>query len=247
MSYDFTVNNLDQLDSIRDFKVIEILKNEEFLDYSSPALWNTIFTGIPPSQFVEDDIKRKGHLFDIKWVKHPYIWEIAEKRGVSSACVNACIEFPPMSYNTEFDTTGRGLPIAHEEMVEELNRLLKKGKNLSEYKFVCLNTHVLDAIQHQHEGKEHSKEDYEAVLEMYKKVNRWIGELRTLAEKIVCVSDHGFYHPKYNEPISQTTGPRAFKVHHPNGTLLSTTDVDITSPTILDTFNMILDVLKVIE
>ncbi len=181
--------HLNRLGTIRELKS-KFNHGTILLNYKplSPAIWTSIFSGIPPSIHSHWDFVKNDKLVKREDIPVEFIWEILHKRGYKCYAFNIPITIPTYNFNVEFKPIGYGLPITEEECYKEIESVTKKALEIIDkgFDFLAFVYTALDRYSHLHWGEE-------GLVKFYEEIDRSLREIFDAYNgDFIIISDHGF-------------------------------------------------------
>ncbi|MFC2174360.1 alkaline phosphatase family protein [archaeon] len=151
----------------------------------SPAIWTTMFSGVPGSQHGHEKYVKNGELQKREDIPVKFCWDLLPDKIVA---LQVPFIIPPYNWNCDYMPPGFGASKEEGELHQDVAGITAKAKEIlaanPECAIVCYNH--LDRVQHFHWG------EGEYILEWYKLIDEQIGQLIGKAEKTIIISDHGF-------------------------------------------------------
>ena len=151
----------------------------------SPAIWTTMFCGVPGSKHGHEKYIKDGKLQSREDIPVEFCWDKIPDRIVA---LQVPFVIPPFNWNCDYMPPGFGASKDEKELKQDVQGITELAKKIlaEDHDCVVVCYNHLDRVQHFHWG------EHEYVLEWYQLVDKAMGELVDKAEKVIVISDHGF-------------------------------------------------------
>jgi len=152
----------------------------------SPAIWCSMFSGVPFSEHKHDKYAKDGKIIKREDIPVKFCWEeLDEKCDIRALQVPFIV--PPVNWKVDYTPVGFGVSKDENELEQDTDGIMFKAlsvlKENPDVFIVVFN--ALDRMSHFHWGEP-------VLISWYKKIDRAIGMLEKYGEKLVIISDHGF-------------------------------------------------------
>lgn len=204
----------------------------------SPAIWCSMFSGVPYKQHKHKKYIENNKLVTREDIPVKFAWDLLDNK-IDIRALQVPFVMPPYNHNCKYEPIGFGASKDENELDKDTDGITFKALEILKENPDCFIVvfNALDRIQHFHWGEP-------MVLGWYKKIDKSLGMLEKYGEKLVVISDHGFCGIGEARirtlPDVSADGQRLKGDHHEEAILITrNVDAEITKPE--DVFKVIME------